>query len=173
MNHMEKTLGTNPANCGEEHSYFNVYSVGQIDLGYGIYLRVGGLSTADWVWATEKFGLTTETTGLMTCNDCEQDRPSRLALIAKNVARANAAKNEPRLPQAEEDEAEVHCPDCDENFAADAMVQVRYCTFCEVTFNGTDNGRNCEECNRPFTRKCTDNGCPECLSEESECEQLS
>jgi hypothetical protein len=123
-------------------------------------------SMQDSEWAVFKFNMTIDHTGLMTCRDCEQDKPSRLEAIARNQARASLP---PTPAHAELGDDLVHCSDCDTDFNADEVVEVRYCTFCELTFNGTENGRNCENCNRPFTRKCTDNGCPDCLSEENEC----
>ena len=180
MSHIEETLGMNYVQCGNDHEHRNAYKVSVIDMGDGWQpsmvmpaLKVGGLSVADWDWATAKFGLTANHTGLLTCSDCMLDRPSRLALIAENLARLEA-KTKIATPAHEElGDDLVHCPECDTDFNADEMVVVRYCSFCEITFNGTDNGRNCEDCNRPFTRKCSDNGCPECLSEDSECEAVS
>jgi hypothetical protein len=54
----------------------------------------------------------------------------------------------------------------------DELVEVRECTHCDgdAKFNGSDSGRNCPSCNRPFTRKLTEHGCAECLEE---CEPLS
>ena len=170
MNHLEATLGTNPATCGSDHDYANVYGVTSNFHLENPGLRVKGLNYLDWDWAISKFGITSENTGLMTCMDCMDDKPSRLEKIANNAAR----NSQPPTPaHAELSDDLVHCSDCDTDFNADETVEVRYCTFCEITFNGTDNGRNCEDCNRPFTRKCSDNGCPECLSEENECEAVS
>ena len=170
MSHLEDLLGSNPVRCSEDHDTNNAYGV-TVWFNSDVrpeMLKIRGMGEHpdDWYWATVKFGLTADSTGLLTCWDCEGDRPTRLALIAANIARANQV-----APDHDElDDDLVHCPECDTDFNADEMVQVRYCSFCELTFNGTDNGRNCENCNRPFTRKCAENGCPECLSEDSECE---
>ena len=180
MSHLEETLGTNPVNCGSDHDHRNVYKVSVIDMGDGWQpamvmpaLKVGGMKVDDWNWATEKFGLTVDSTGLLTCMACMEDRPSVLAIIAENQARLSRLQAQAVKSHDELGDDLVHCPECDTDFNADEVVVVRYCSFCEITFNGTDNGRNCEDCNRPFTRKCSDNGCPECLSEDSECEAVS
>jgi hypothetical protein len=175
MNYFEKTLGTNPAKCSEEHELRNVYGVEKVA---GAPLVIKGLrSSGDSEWAVSKFNMTIDHTGLMTCFDCEQDRPSRLALIEANRARSNKAaavkkvSDEELIAEAKADGTPlVQCPDCDLIMAEDEAVQVRFCSFCDTTFNGSDNGRNCEECNRPFTRKCTAMGCPECLDEDNECQ---
>ena len=174
MSHLEDLLGSNPVRCSEDHRTINAYGV-KVWFNSDVrpeMLEIGGMASMDdWPWATAKFGLTAASTGLLTCSDCEQDRPSRLAVIAARIAKNI---NKPATPDYDElGDDLVHCPECDTDFNADDMVQVRYCSFCETTFNGTDNGRNCEDCNRPFTRKCSENGCPECLSEDSECEALS
>ena len=64
------------------------------------------------------------------------------------------------------------CPNCVQFI--DEPVQVRECSNenCGCRFNGTDNGRNCEDCNKPFTRKLTEKGCPDCL-EEDEVDEFS
>lgn len=60
------------------------------------------------------------------------------------------------------------CEQCDEMWEEGDLIQVRWCTHCEAAFNGSDNGPNCENCNRPFTRKITDSGCPDCIDGENE-----
>jgi hypothetical protein len=179
MNHIEKTLGTNPAKCSEEHELRNIYGVTILNGDFRpALLKIGGMrNPEDWDWARDKFGLTIDHTGLIICFDCELDKPSRLALIEANLARANKAKAIKKVSEDDviaEARAEgtpmVQCPDCDLVMAEDEAVEVRFCTFCDTTFNGSDNGRNCEECNRPFTRKCTAMGCPDCLDEDNECQ---
>ena len=172
MSFLEDVLGSNPVICSEGHDTRNAFKVTVLNGDFKPeLLKIGGMPNSDdWPWATLKFGLTAATTGLLTCTDCEQDRPSRLAIIAANVARANKAAV--TVHEALGDDA-VHCPDCGNDFNADEMVEVRYCSFCETTFNGTENGRNCEDCNRPFTRKCTERGCPDCLDEASECQPMA
>ena len=158
--------------CNNDHEARNRFSVTPIE-GLDSALRVGGLNYMDWDWATAKFGLTADHTDLLICRTCMQDRPSVLAIIAENQARLSRLQAQSAKGHEELGDDLVHCPECETDFNADEMVVVRYCSFCEITFNGTDNGRNCEDCNRPFTRKCSDNGCPECLSEDSECAAVS
>lgn len=63
---------------------------------------------------------------------------------------------------------------CDGYFPEEDLVEVRECSNenCGEVFNGTENGRNCESCNRPFSRVLTRKGCPDCV-EEDECSEVS
>lgn len=62
------------------------------------------------------------------------------------------------------------CPDCSEYFPEEDLIEVRECSNenCGEIFNGTESGRNCEQCNRPFSRVLNRKGCPDCM-EENEC----
>ena len=58
------------------------------------------------------------------------------------------------------------CDDC--SSFIDEPCEVRECSNanCETRFDADSNGgRNCPDCNRPFTRKIAEQGCPECLEE--------
>ena len=64
------------------------------------------------------------------------------------------------------------CPMC--GGVDDQVVTIRECPqdSCGMNFfNADDNGRNCPDCNRPFTRLANELGCREC-EDESECELL-
>jgi hypothetical protein len=63
------------------------------------------------------------------------------------------------------------CQTCCELFGEDEVIQIRECSRCDdAKFNGTENGRNCANCNNPFSRNVTEIGCPDCLEE---CEEMS
>lgn len=72
-----------------------------------------------------------------------------------------------RIKEAQEaGELLYECTSCSELIAEDDLVTVRECPHCnDETFNGTDEGNNCPQCNRPFTRKVTEHGCSDCLEE--------
>jgi hypothetical protein len=57
------------------------------------------------------------------------------------------------------------CCACDSLFEKHEAVKIRECTRCAIDFDAT-NGRNCNECNSPFTKKGTDFGCPVCRDNE-------
>jgi hypothetical protein len=65
--------------------------------------------------------------------------------------------------------AEFLCTSCDRELNDDELVTVYQCSVdgCEEIFDGTENGRNCPSCNRPFSRVLTYQGCPDCLDEDS------
>lgn len=59
------------------------------------------------------------------------------------------------------------CESCHEVYDEEQLVVVRECPHCEdAKFDGTENGQACPDCNRRFTRKLCDKGCPECLEED-------
>lgn len=71
-----------------------------------------------------------------------------------------------------EDEGDYRCPSCDETCTEDDLVAVRECSreVCGTTFAAVD-GRNCPDCNSPFTRLVHELGCPSC-GDEGECEAV-
>jgi hypothetical protein len=62
-----------------------------------------------------------------------------------------------------------HCASCDRDLADDEVIEVRECSYegCAAVFDGSE-GRNCPECNRPFSRVVTQHGCPDCQEEVNE-----
>ena len=65
------------------------------------------------------------------------------------------------------------CPGCDEVHQEEELVAVHECSSdqCGSTFAAID-GRNCLDCNRPFTRLIHEHGCPSCGGED-ECEEIT
>ena len=66
----------------------------------------------------------------------------------------------------EETAPKFQCPSCESLWDEEDLITVRECSNeqCGAIFDG-DSGRNCEECNRPFTRRLHDRGCPDCADE--------
>lgn len=137
----------------------------------------------DWLWAIDFFDwLFEEHTSASLCMDCVMFLPS--ATNRKKMA-AERNKNRQLLERQELDakiqdalgsgEALFQCEGCDSAHLESELIQIRECPHesCGTEFfDGTINGRNCSECNRPFTKKVTDYGCPECEdnSEQTELE---
>jgi hypothetical protein len=110
--------------------------------------------------------------GVVLCDDCNAKLPSVKAEAAKRAEQKLTTQERER--KALQDRIDTHegdplhrCPNCDEVKNESDLVPVRFCTFCDAGFDASD-GRNCTECNRPFSRKVTLVGCPDCLSEEED-----
>lgn len=106
---------------------------------------------------------------------CEDGIPSMIRGIAERGKQQKAAtkkRDKQRITHLQgllELKGETYrCDECESIWEAVDLVQVRWCPHCEALFNGSDNGRNCETCNRPFTRNVTERGCPDCLAGEDE-----
>jgi len=74
---------------------------------------------------------------------------------------------EPEEAAPEEDEPMFKCPLCESLWDEEDLITFRECSNeqCGAVFDGS-SGRNCEDCNRPSTRRLHSRGCPDCLSEE-------
>lgn len=109
----------------------------------------------------------------LLCSFCAAHRPSALRIAKEQVAlatkRAAASRNtaDELLERYDDGDALYLCSECDTIIGEEELVPVRYCPLCEATFDATD-GRNCTECNRPFTRRVVDAGCVDCLAEDDQ-----
>lgn len=140
----------------------------------GELMRHGQISDADLQWAANRGMDVTEARWFLVCGHCALQRPAHREIVdrMKRVAteraeRAQASIDELRA-RMDDGEDMSFCGGCD--MVVDELVPVRECTapscsLCDDPFDATD-GRNCPDCNRPFTRKVCDAGCPECLSDE-------
>jgi hypothetical protein len=90
-----------------------------------------------------------------------------------SIAEAEAEEKERITELLECGETIYRCGSCDHLWPEGELIQIRQCSNanCETVFNGTDNGRNCTECNRPFSRILHAKGCPDC-EEEDECSEV-
>lgn len=66
-------------------------------------------------------------------------------------------------------EGYYHCSSCNEVKLESEITVLRECSKedCGERFDGNENGRNCPECNNPFSRKVADQACPDCLEEDT------
>ena len=122
-------------------------------------------------------GIETERRVIVLCAKCHASLPSQ-------------KEQKPQVPHDEQDpdpggqdeirerleagESLWSCPECNEVRSEDELVQVRECSrdSCGSAFDGA-NGRNCPDCNSPFSRLVlSEHGCPDCLS-ETECEPVT
>lgn len=105
------------------------------------------------------------------CMECGQNLPSVVERHRdrereqkdKNAA-ARKAQIE-RLERARSGKDPLYlCRECDDIWDGGDLVPIRYCPAedCQTSYNASDTGQNCEACNRPFTRKVTEQGCPGC-----------
>lgn len=107
-------------------------------------------------------------TAVIVCFDCHNEAPTWRQRRREQANRAQLARQTVVLARDEligSDVDLLECPVCDELFDAEEAVPIRVCPMesCMVdTFDGSD-GRNCTECNRPFTRKVADLGHCECV----------
>lgn len=151
---------------------------------FGMASTIGG--NVDWKAACEHIGVDVETTELLAIQICSEFSSNLPSLIkareekeekvveAKEMAEEDAENLIQELREA--GERIFKCIYCDGVFSRDELIQVRECPIesCGTEFfSGTDNGRNCEECNRPFTRLAHNHGCPECEPDEEECSEIS
>ena len=110
-------------------------------------------------------------TAVRICDGCRAELPTVIkervaaaARVARDRAEALDEATE-KLRDAIEARTELfRCDGCDELVLEEDLVPVRECPHCEIAFNGED-GRNCPDCNRPFTRKLADAGCPDCAND--------
>lgn len=109
---------------------------------------------------------------VIVCDECYASLPS-----VKDTANAQAAieKQDAATPSSDlQEKIDAHdggdplftCDSCDEHCSQSDLVPVRECSKCEANFNA-EEGRNCDTCNCPFTRKGIDAGCPECFEDVS------
>lgn len=145
-------LGGHPATCGHEETK-----------GYSSITYVVPSEGEDWVWITSKIS-DKEATAVKVCSNCQQRLPSRRR--EDHRGRVNTIQN--RIEEAQEQIEQlkdlydpVWCENCDSYHEEQDLIQVRECPHCEEFFDGTNSGRNCEQCNRPFTRKVHERGCPD------------
>lgn len=61
------------------------------------------------------------------------------------------------------------CPECSTLYEEHDLVKVRECSHCDNSKWLHSDGKNCPECNRPFSRVLTDEGCEDC---HAECEKI-
>lgn len=85
--------------------------------------------------------------------------------IAEKRAATAATEAEEMVERFNAGESLFLCTDCEEIRPEDELVPVRSCPHCEENFDASD-GRNCTACNRPFSAKVSEAGCPECLEDE-------
>lgn len=109
------------------------------------------------------------------CNACSNELPSekndavKESRLLRDANKRDDTEREEKIKSAHKSGAVLYeCPGCEELIDEDDLVQLRQCPHCEESggtdiFDGTENGRNCPECNRPFTRKLADAGCADCL----------
>lgn len=77
------------------------------------------------------------------------------------------------LEQMAEGSTVYQCPNCDDFIQEGDLVDILECSneSCGEVYDGTNEGRNCPQCNRTFSRVVTRKGCSECL-EEDECDEV-
>lgn len=120
--------------------------------------------------------------GICSGSEVYQNIPS---IIAERTARQLKRETEKAIAESEgaerlaelrdAGETAYRCSECEGVFSDDELLIVRECPveFCGTEFfDGTD-GRNCEDCNRPFTRKTHERGCPDCEPSEEQVEEVS
>lgn len=97
----------------------------------------------------------------------EEKRQESLKFETQRKADAEQEKQEraDRIARAKAGEKMFYCENCQQVIEAEDIVEVRECPHCEEAFDGTENGRNCPSCNRPFSRLLAEEGCSECLDE--------
>ena len=158
MTTLAELFGNNPKSCGHE-----------MDNGGGIYF-IEPSEFEDWAWAKDHFNLEADVTAVRVCWRCYELSPSIVARHAARVeqGKISAAKADAERAERWADGADMLCPDCEQLFQPDQLIELRECPHCEEFFNGTDEGRNCPSCNRPFSRKIADGSCPDCLDESAE-----
>ncbi len=137
---------------------------------HGELMRAGFISEDDLRWAAKRGLIIDDENWALVCGNCAIKRPAHREIVdrMKSLAtqRAEAAKASMDELQERMDDGEdlSFCESCDS--VLDELVPVRECSHCgDESFDASD-GRNCVTCNRPFTRKICDAGCPECLSDE-------
>jgi hypothetical protein len=158
---LSELVGPNLTWCG--HSIENMG-------GMQIFIHRG--EPEDLQHLKDTLGLDPTVTAVSICRNCRDTLPSEIekqvkhqVAKAKSVALAEAEREE-KLQLLDEGLMLYKCFGCDSLWLEEDVVQVRYCSHCEENFNGTDNGRNCESCNRPFTSKLVEQGCQDCLDED-------
>ena len=117
--------------------------------------------------------------GVAICGECKDQLPSvqarkdKAEAVAATAAEKDLSDEEEKLQDALDGGYNLFkCEACETLWPEDDLIQIRECPHCTIFFNGTDNGRNCEDCNRPFTSKITERGCPDCV-EEQECTEIN
>ncbi len=64
------------------------------------------------------------------------------------------------------------CPDCEELLLEEDIIRLRRCPHCDIVFSDTD-GKNCPDCNRPFTSIENERACPNCENPNEEVELVT
>lgn len=154
METLADVLGANPTTCGHKEPR-QCYAI----------TYVVPSEWEDWAWCQQTITKDNlKATSVKLCSDCQKKTPSK----RREVHRGKISSLENSIDTAregiekiEECSTPVWCENCDTYHEEEDLIQVRECPHCEIFFNGTDNGRNCEDCNRPFTSKTHDRGCPE------------
>ena len=100
------------------------------------------------------------------CYDRTPEAQAKRAAEQARHARAEAVAEEARQEMLSSGEPLLECPCCEEIFYAEEACEIRYCTHCELSFVAEE--RNCENCNRPFTRLLTKVGHEQCAQDWDE-----
>jgi Zn finger protein HypA/HybF involved in hydrogenase expression len=100
----------------------------------------------------------------------ENEASDRAFTISPQVAEILASVELPDESEAVSLETDQFiCTSCEQKFAGAELVEVRECPHCgDERFDGTMAGQHCPNCNRPFTRLITEQGCPDCLGEDGD-----
>ncbi|MCP4203747.1 MAG: hypothetical protein GY769_17655 [bacterium] len=119
----------------------------------------------DWDAILETDEVLAGATAVQVCSYCRQGLPS----VQRQEKKDKESRRLARIDELEENLEKVECgaayacPTCDEVMDEGDLVPLRECPNCDdEVFDATD-GRNCVNCNRPFTRKFAEGGCPDCL----------
>lgn len=161
MSKLQELYGEKPFQC----SHFK--EVG----GNTILSKVWEAEKEDFYFMMKKLDAPEETTSIFLCKECmketlgykkrEQERIKMAEMLRQEADDERIEKFREHL---DGNEPLYICPDCDQLIIESDTVPIRECPHCEENFDGTD-GRNCPSCNRPFTRRVADIGCPDCFIE--------
>lgn len=146
----------------------------QEDLSHSSISLVLPSEESDWAYMMEQHDFDPTATSIQVCCNCQTSLPSYQLVLTKRQkqSRQGAEEQEAENRQKIADGATHRCTDCEKVLFEEELVQIRECSRCDLFFDGTENGRNCVNCNRPFTRKTQDLGCPNCLSEDDNLELI-
>jgi len=112
---------------------------------------------------------------LRICWECSDKLPSETDRRFKEYQKMKAQPTEPDTAELDDirerieaGEALYLCSGCGEYKDEGDLVPLRECSNnnCGTVFDG-NQGRNCPDCNRPFTRNLADMACPDCLDPDN------
>lgn len=88
-------------------------------------------------------------------------------VMIKTCKTPDDEKREKQIADAKRDKTPLfECPGCSRLYVESELVAIRECPHCDdVKWNVEDNGNNCTQCNRPFSRLLTKHGCEDCMEE--------